>query len=121
LWFIRRRNKFFKSFTGWFIGSDSTREIKRPFAARDQTIEEAIKAKKISSCTIDPIEYTGESDKIIILKPTNVYMYQVQGQLHMTKRNQCYFVVYTKKDLKYGVVQKDDDFWSKYMVQQLEC
>jgi hypothetical protein len=48
-------------------------------------------------------------------------MYQVQGQLHMTKRNQCYFVVYTKKDLKYGVVQKDDDFWSKYMVQQLEC
>jgi hypothetical protein len=65
LWFIRRRNKFFKSFTGWFIGSDSTREIKRPFAARDQTIEEAIKAKKISSCTIDPTEYTGESDKII--------------------------------------------------------
>jgi hypothetical protein len=24
-------------------------------------------------------------------------MYQVEGQLHITKRKQCYFVVYTKK------------------------
>jgi hypothetical protein len=29
-------------------------------------------------------------------------------------------VVYTQKDLKFGIVQKDDEFWSKYMVQQLE-
>jgi hypothetical protein len=77
-------------------------------AARDQTIEEAITAKKISYCTIDPTQYAGESDKRIILKSTHVYMYQVQGQLHITKR------------LKYGIVQKDDDFWRKYMVQQLE-
>jgi hypothetical protein len=39
--------------------------VKYPFPASDQTIEEAIKAKKISYCTIDPTEYAGESDKRI--------------------------------------------------------
>jgi hypothetical protein len=39
--------------------------VKYPFPASDQTIEEAIKAKKIGYCTIDLTEYAGESDKRI--------------------------------------------------------
>ena len=34
-------------------------------------------------------------------------MFQVQGQLHITKRKFCYFVVYTPKDLFYEVTEYD--------------
>jgi hypothetical protein len=73
--FVDEKIRFLGASPDGLIGSDSILEIKCPFGARDQTIEEAVTAKKISYCTIDPTQYAGESDKRIILKSTHVYMY----------------------------------------------
>jgi hypothetical protein len=32
-------------------------------------------------------------------------MFQIQGQLHITKRDTCYFIVYTKVDLKFCIIK----------------
>ena len=47
-------------------------------------------------------------------------MYQVQGQLHITEKELCYFVVYTHKEFKYCIIQRDDKFWAYNMVEPLE-
>jgi hypothetical protein len=35
------------------------------------------------------------SDEELILKKNHAYFYQIQGQLHITKRKVCYFVIWT--------------------------
>jgi hypothetical protein len=48
-------------------------------------------------------------------------MYQVQGQLHITNRKKCYFIVYTQCDLKYCIIEKDDSkYWYGKMIDALE-
>jgi hypothetical protein len=48
-------------------------------------------------------------------------MYQVQGQLHITNRQKCYFIVYTQCDLKYCIIEKDDcKYWYVKMIDPLE-
>lgn len=37
-----------------------------------------------------------KSEKLI-LKKNHSYYFQIQGQLHITQRNLCYFVVWTPK------------------------
>lgn len=54
------------------------------------------------------------------LKKTSSYYYQVQGQLKITKRNVCYFVVYSEKWIEYDVIDYDERFWYSKMDIQLE-
>jgi hypothetical protein len=88
-------------------------------SAREITIEEGIKNKIIDYLTID-------DEKYIKLKTSHQYYYQVQGQLHVTNRNICYFVVYTptkekfNSNLKYCIIKKDDRFWCENIENHLE-
>lgn len=113
--FIDEKKKFLGATPDGLIGFDSIIEIKCPYSARDKLIHEAINEKLINYCTLD----ANDSNKIL-LKPFDNYMYQVQGQLHITKREKCYFVVYTKHDLKYIVIERNDDFWNHHMIEHLE-
>ena len=54
-----------------------------------------------------------------ILKPTSHYYYQVQGQLHITGRKRCYFVLCTKNFLTFEIIEKDDAFWEQKMKSSL--
>jgi len=67
--------------------------------------EEGIKQKKIDYCKIE--------DNALTLKRNHNYFYQVQGQLHITRRNYCYFVVWSPKGLLYEKIEKDDSIWQK--------
>lgn len=70
------------------IRDDGIIEIKCPSRIKNTTPQEAAKMKMIKYLTINK---KGE----IKLKRTFQYYYQVQGQLHITQRQYCFFIVWT--------------------------
>lgn len=48
------------------------------------------------------------------------WYYQVQGQLHITKRDYCVFGVKTPKGIKVEMIMRDDDFWENKMFGKLK-
>lgn len=54
------------------------------------------------------------------LKKEHNYYYQIQGQMHVSKRKFCYFVVYTANWYKVQIIEYDESFWSNKMVSKLE-
>lgn len=66
------------------------------------------------------IPYVTIVDGKMKLKKTSSYYYQVQGQLKITKRNVCYFVVYSEKWIECDVIDYDERFWYSKMEIQLE-
>lgn len=111
--FIDKENPFLAASPDGLIGSDAIVEVKCPYASRNYTIENAIVDKTLDYLTLG-------NDGHIALKPTHNYMYQIQGQLHITKRDICYFIVYTKLDLMYCKIERDDLFWVDKMQLYLE-
>uniref|UniRef100_A0A2S2NPH1 YqaJ viral recombinase domain-containing protein n=1 Tax=Schizaphis graminum TaxID=13262 RepID=A0A2S2NPH1_SCHGA len=93
------------------IGSDSLVEIKCPASAKDMTPEEGIISKKIKSCEI--------LDDKLHLKRNHNYYYQVQGQLHIARRMNCYFCIWTPKGFLFEIIERDDTFWNDKMATQL--
>jgi len=71
------------------IGKDAIIEIKCPQSIKEYTPEEAVNNKKL--------KFMVYNDGKLILKKNNCYYFQVQGQLNITKRTLCYFVVWTPK------------------------
>lgn len=49
------------------------------------------------------------------LKKDHQYYYQVQGQLHITDRQKCFFYVYNPKWTYLQIIERDDQFWSTKM------
>lgn len=94
------------------IGDDGIVEVKCPYSAAEMTPEEAITAGKIKV-----LKQT--KDGIIINKSHN-YFYQIQGQLHITGRQYCVLVLWTKKGMLTWRIERDDEFWTKNMEHQLK-
>lgn len=90
-------------------------EIKCPFSIAGLDPIAAIKNKKLKFMTVsDDGEITG-------LSKSHIYYYQIQGQLHISKRDICVFAIWTstKYDLYVERIEKDDDFWENSMVSKL--
>jgi len=77
------------------IEDDSIIEIKCPFSIKYFTPQDAHKAKKLKFMDM-------QSGKLF-LKKNHSYYFQVQGQLHITNRKYCYFVVWTPKGKHFTV------------------
>ncbi|KAF0693152.1 Uncharacterized protein FWK35_00037847, partial [Aphis craccivora] len=45
----------------------------------------------------------------------HIYYYQVQGQLHITNRQFCYFIVWTPKGICVDKIERDNEFWKNKM------
>lgn len=71
------------------INNDSIIEIKCPPSIKEFTPEEAVQNGKL--------KYMVNCKGKLILKKTDNYYYQVQGQLNITEKKFCYFVVWTPK------------------------
>ncbi|KAH8027883.1 hypothetical protein HPB51_011113 [Rhipicephalus microplus] len=91
------------------IASDGIVEVKCPFTAKDMEPSKAAKKYNQRSQVHEPPK----------LSCSHNYLYQVQGQLHITKRSFCHFVVCTSKDIHVQRIERDNDFWKFRMLPQL--
>jgi len=57
------------------------------------------------------LDYLVKINNEVTLKRKHSYYAQVQGQLGVTKREWCHFLVYTKKGYHLERIQLDKDFW----------
>lgn len=78
-------------------------EIKCPYSARQMTPEEGIRTKKITFWQNNEIN------------KNHKWYYQVQGQLHITRRSYCIFAVWTPHGLKTETILRDTEFWKNKM------
>lgn len=76
------------------------------------TLEEAVANKRLRFFEIQ--------DGKLKLKKYDTYMYQVQGQLNVTKRDICYFIVWTPKGVSVEVIHENTFFWEKEMLPKLQ-
>ncbi|KAL5006349.1 hypothetical protein ScPMuIL_015155 [Solemya velum] len=89
------------------IDDDRLVEVKCPYTARNEMI------------TPETVPYLQEEHGQFSLKTTHPYYYQVQGQLLCSGRKQCVFILYTFEDLKFFIVQRDEEFIEE-MVKKLK-
>lgn len=73
------------------IDNDGIVEIKCPASIKDMTPKKAFDNKKLS--------FMSFKDGMLKLKTTHNYYFQVQGQLEISERTYCYFVVWTPKGM----------------------
>ncbi|CAI6373596.1 unnamed protein product [Macrosiphum euphorbiae] len=96
------------------IDEDFVVEIKCPFAVRDSiTFLEAINCKKLLFCRLN-------DNGAMELKIDHHYYYQVQGQMHISKRKFCYFVVHSKNWTEIQLINYDESFWDNKMIDKLK-
>jgi len=100
--FINENFPFLAATPDGIVGKDEIIEVKCPFVGRDCEIKPG---KNFSF-----LHYT--ADQKVSLKSNHNYMYQVQGQLGISKKKFCYFVVYTFKDLFVEKVAFDEFFFT---------
>lgn len=121
--FIDKDEGIFAASPDALVGTDALVEIKCPLGPKESpkyTVSEAIAEKKI--------KFAECVDGRLILKRNHPYFYQVQGQLQITSRKSCYFVVWTKKNenetstagsLLVEEIHRDDAFWNEHMFPKL--
>lgn len=90
------------------VGSSAILEVKCPYKAREMTINDALKEIKGF--------YVNKEGETYSLRRDHRYWHQVQGQLHLTERQTCYFVVWTKKDHVIIRIPRDDAWQSNLQV-----
>lgn len=98
------------------IDSNGLVEIKCPFKAFDAPVDTGIKARTITCHKFDK-----KTESISLDKKHNYY-FQVQGQLNISKRKYCLFVIYTGDDypLKIEKIYRDQIMWNEQMVPKLK-
>lgn len=54
------------------------------------------------------------------LKENHAYAFQIQGQLNITKRSVCYFVVWSPKQVIVTKIFRDKELWERKMLPKLK-
>jgi len=103
--FVDKHKTFLAASPDGLVEEDSIVEVKCPYKIVDLTPKEGIEQKKIDFCIF--------KNDTLELKRNHNYYYQVQGQLHITGRNFCYFILWSAKGLLYEKIKRDDVFWQK--------
>ncbi|KAK4881734.1 hypothetical protein RN001_005053 [Aquatica leii] len=86
-------------------------EIKSSLKSGNLSPVDAVLQKKIDYCFFD--------NGNVVLKRNHNYFFQIQGLLHITKRDVCYFVIYTNGGLHVEEIVRDDTFWIRKMEKRL--
>ncbi|XP_076656376.1 uncharacterized protein LOC143361021 [Halictus rubicundus] len=92
------------------VQDDTIVEIKCPHSARDLNPDEAVEK-------IYAIRRIFQGDK---MNKTDHYYHQVQGQLHITNRQNAIFCLWTPKGMKIIQVKRDDAYWAAEMEEKLK-
>ncbi|CAN7978517.1 unnamed protein product [Ixodes persulcatus] len=110
--FVDREHLYLGASPDGLVNDDSLVEVKSSYTARGLTVLEGVKQKNIKCVT--------ETDGRFSLIRTHNFWYQVQGQLHITGRQFCLFVVWTGSDISIEKIARDDQFWEVQMLPQLQ-
>lgn len=106
--FIDQENHYLGASPDGLINHDGLVEIKCPATAEMVTAEEAIN-------TIPVVKNIFDRKDVSKMNRIHKYFYQVQGQLHITRRQYCIFAVWTPQSMKIVRNEKDDGFWKQNM------
>ena len=90
-------------------------EVKCPYSVRFITPAEACSHKDFS-CTLETSS-TGQEQ--LKLKRNHKYYSQVQGQMSISKRKWCDFIIFTTKGLSVERIPFDADFWNNELLPKL--
>ncbi|XP_031353734.1 uncharacterized protein LOC116178384 [Photinus pyralis] len=106
--FIDSSHPFLAASPDGLIGDMGILEVKCPWSAREMTPEEGISKRKI-------LFWSSKGE----VNQNHKWYYQIQGQLHITRRQYCVFAAWTPKGLKTETILKDDQFWKTEMEEKL--
>ena len=95
--------------------NDCIVEVKCPSSCAELFPNEAIMQRKFKFWKTDKMKST-----ITEVNKKHAYYYQVQGQLHISKKKYCLFALWTPKGIKVEKIERDFDFWNKEMVLKLK-
>lgn len=90
-------------------------EIKCPKSSFNIGLETAVDNKKIPF-------YKKDRDGSLTINKEHYWYYQVQGQLHVTRREKCLFAIWSGENfpVKTEMIDRDDRFWAAKMEKKLE-
>ena len=91
-------------------------EVKCPYSVRFITPAEACSHKDFCSI-LETSTSTGQHQ--LKLKRNHKYYSQVQGQMAISKRKWCDFIIFTTKRLSVERIPFDSDFWNKELLPKL--
>ncbi|XP_061184370.1 uncharacterized protein LOC133192371 [Saccostrea echinata] len=92
------------------VSDDSLIEVKCPYSGRHEKI---FPGKHFSF-----LEFNSKGE--IVLKHNSKYYFQIQGQLYISKRKYCYFVVFTFKDVFVQKIEIDQEYCEGSLLPKLE-
>ena len=108
--FIYKEKPFLGATPDAVIDNECIVEVKCPYKGRHE---------KISPGRNFPYLELNEEGKVA-LKRSSRYYDQIQGQLLISRRKYCYFVVYTFKDLLVETVEFDEHYCKFSLIPKLE-
>lgn len=86
-------------------------EVKCPYSFKDVHPKEAALSDNFF-CYLD-------ENKKLRLKKNHAYYYQVQGEMAITQRKWCHFIVWTNKGLEFETIFYDEELWENVMLPKL--
>ncbi|XP_063234908.1 uncharacterized protein LOC134537900 isoform X3 [Bacillus rossius redtenbacheri] len=95
------------------VDEDVIVEVKCLPSVKDRKLVDAVQDKKSSVC----LELKNHQ---LRLKRNHKYYYQVQGQLNISGRRYCDFVVLTENDFFVERIEKDENLWMNVMMPKLQ-
>lgn len=95
------------------VGEDTIVEIKCPLNVYNKSAIDAVKDKKLTFLK----DVNGE----LVVNKKHIWFYQIQGQLHITKKEKCLFAIWCGEDrpLITRTIEKDNDMWKHEMENKL--
>lgn len=89
-------------------------EIKCPASCSEMTPEDAIFSRKFTFGKID-----NTKKQILGVNTKHKYYFQIQGQLKISNRQFCLFVLWTPQGIKMEKIVRDPEFWKINMEEKL--
>lgn len=123
--FIDSETSFLGASPDGIVGDNAIVEIKCPYSILENDIDKAILDGKLNvwSRSRKPRKKNVSYIPTIVgINKKHKWYFQVQGQLHVTQKEFCYFAVWVGDDfpIKIEKIYRDDDFWKTKMEVQLK-
>lgn len=123
--FIDNEFSFLGASPDGIVGDRAIVEVKCPFSIFEKDIEDAILKGKLTAWSRK--RKPRKAGSIFIPQITGInrrhkWFYQIQGQLHITQKEMCYFAVWVGDDFPIRVENffRDDAFWKNNIEGRLK-